>query len=87
MANSAKHADPQFRRIRDAMNAASNADPNTRCRRCKLTKSQHPDGDVWTCGHPDKAGDVGYAPEMRSCNSRLAAEQTNAGKHGFDVGL
>jgi hypothetical protein len=31
--------------------------------------------------------DTGYAPEMRSCNSRLAAQQTNAKRHGFDAGL
>jgi len=77
MANNAKHRDPHFKRIRDVMNRQSNADPSTICRRCGLTRAGHPPGDVWTTGHPDAPGDIGYAPEMRTCNSRLAAHATN----------
>jgi hypothetical protein len=87
MTDGPKHADPVFRRIRDQMNRASNANPATVCRRCGLTRTGHPDGDVWTTGHPDGPGDTGYAPEMRSCNSRLSAQQTNAKRLGFDAGL
>lgn len=86
MANSPKHADPQFRRIRDAMNRRSNADPTTRCRRCGLTLTErhrtHPN-DTWTCGHPDRPGDTGYAPEHKSCNSSGGA---TAGNHARNTG-
>ena len=81
MGNSAKHSDPTFKRIRNAMNRRSNVEPLTKCRRCGGTKAEHPPGDIWTTGHPDAPGDIGYAPEMRSCNSRLAADRTNGTVH------
>ena len=90
MGNSFKHSDPHFKRIRNAMNRASNANPGTRCRRCGLTLAERrmtKPNDVWTCGHPDAPGDVGYAPEHRSCNSQLAAQQTNDKRIGFNAGL
>ena len=88
MPNSFKHSDPHFKRIRNAMNRESYANPATRCRRCGLTRDQHPAGDKWTCGHPDAPGDIGYAPEMKSCNCRLSAQQTHAKKKlGNALGL
>ncbi|WP_395153733.1 hypothetical protein [Ilumatobacter sp.] len=90
MPNAAKHADPEFRRIRDAMNRRSNANPGTTCRRCGLTLAERrkvKPKDIWTTGHPDLPGDHGYAPEHRSCNSSLGAQHANAKRLGFDYGL
>ncbi len=88
VANSAKHADLQYRKLAPLVRAAANADPSTRCRRCGLTlverRRTHP-RDVWQCGHPDRPGDVGYAPECRSCNTSAGATDGNKRRStGYD---
>lgn len=80
MANSAKHSNPQYRRIAPLIRAAAYANASTTCRRCGLTLAErrrtHPT-DVWQCGHPDRPGDIGYAPEHRSCNTSAGATDGN----------
>ena len=89
MANSAKHADPHYRRIAPIIRATAHANPHTRCRRCGLTlqerKLTHPN-DKWDCGHPDTPGD-GYAPEHSSCNRSVGATEGNRNRHGNALGL
>lgn len=67
------------------MNAASAADPSTRCWRCGRTLSEHPNHDTgapprWTTGHINP-GEVNgpVAPEVSTCN--LAASNKTAEPH------
>jgi hypothetical protein len=80
MANAAKHADPEFRRIGKAMRTAAHNNPNARCTVCQLTLTErrrtHPKA-TWDCGHPKP-----YRLECSHCNRSDGAKAGNASRHG-----